>query len=150
MTPRYVPAVQRDSAALSLAAGFRPVAAHRLAGTLVFRHVASDPFTSVPATATTLLSLHYTADLGQRWTLGGSVRRFHQDLARSTVHGAGIEVGWMALRDVWLVGGYNVAGFSDGGYSDAGHTDRGVFGALRVKFDETTLSAWRDLRLDLP
>jgi len=56
----------------------------------------------------------------------------------------------MAMRDVWLVGGYNVAGFDDGGFSDAGRTDRGVFAALRVKFDETTLPAWRDLRLDRP
>jgi hypothetical protein len=110
--PRYLPAVQRDAAAVSLAAGFRPRAGHRLAGTLVFRHVDADPFSGVPGTATTLLSLHYTADLGARWTLGGSVRRFDQDVARTTVHGAGVEVGWMALRDVWLVSGYNVAGFS--------------------------------------
>jgi uncharacterized repeat protein (TIGR01451 family) len=148
--PRYLPAVQRDAAAVSLAAGFRPRAGHRLAGTLVFRHVDADPFSGVPGTATTLLSLHYTADLGARWTLGGSVRRFDQDVARTTVHGAGVEVGWMALRDVWLVSGYNVAGFSDGGFADAGRTDRGFFGALRVKFDETTLPAWRDLRLDQP
>ena len=72
--------------ALSLAAGFRPRAAHRLAGTLVFRHVASDPFAGLPCTATTLLSFHYTADLGRRWTLGGSVRRFHQDVADTAAH----------------------------------------------------------------
>ncbi|HET9299750.1 MAG TPA: hypothetical protein VFO11_07370, partial [Candidatus Polarisedimenticolaceae bacterium] len=148
--PRYVPTVLRDAAALSLAAGFRPHAGHRLAGTLVFRHVDGDPFAGLPSTATSLVSLHYTADLTPRWTLGTSLRRFHQDLARTTDHGAGIETGWMAMRDVWLVGGYNIAGFDDGGFSDAGRTERGFFAALRVKFDETTVQAWRDLRLDQP
>ena len=109
-----------------------------------------DPFAGLPSTATSLLSLHYTADLTPRWTLGTSLRRFHQDLARTTDHGVGIETGWMAVRDVWLVGGYNVAGFDDGGFSDAGRTERGFFAALRVKFDETTVQAWRDLRLDQP
>jgi hypothetical protein len=150
LPPRFVPAVRRDAAALSLAAGFRPRAGHRVAGTLVFRHVDGDPFAGLPSSATSLLSLHYTADLGPRWTLGGSLRRFHQDLARTTDHGAGIETGWMAIRDVWLVGGYNAAGFDDGGFSDAGRTERGFFAALRVKFDETTVQAWRDLRLDQP
>jgi hypothetical protein len=148
LPPRTLPGVLRDSGALSLAAGFRPRAAHRLAVTLVFRHVASDPFAGLPSTATTLLSFHYTADLGPRWTLGGSVRRFSQDLSDTAAHGAGLEVGWMALRDVWLVSGYNVAGFHDGGFADAGRTERGFFGGLRVKFDETTPAAWRDLRLD--
>jgi hypothetical protein len=46
--PRVVPAVLRDATALSVAAGFRPRAGHRVAGTLVFRHVDSDPFAGIP------------------------------------------------------------------------------------------------------
>ena len=91
-----------------------------------------------------------SAELAKRYTMGGSLRLFDQRETALTSYGVGVEVGWLALRDVWLVGGWNLAGFEDGNFADTGNTERGPFVSLRMKFDEESLAAWRDLRLDRP
>ncbi len=132
--------VERDAWALSLAAGARLTARQRLASTVTFRTVEADAEAGLPATLTHLLSLHYTAEVHRRWTVGGSLRRFHQRQTEQTAHGSGLEVGYLAAKNLWVVGGYNVTGFSASGFPGADRTDAGPFVSLRFKFDEEILS----------
>ncbi len=70
--------------------------------------------------------------------MGWSVRRFAERETDVVDYGAGVEAGFLLLRDLWLLGGYNVAGFDDGGMPGLDRTDEGPFLSLRFKFDEET------------
>jgi hypothetical protein len=148
--PRQDPAVTHDSVAVVFAAGARVTPMQRLGATLTFRLVDDGTIPQLPATLTDLLSLHYTATVHRRWTVGGSLRRFAQEDMDEISFGAGIEVGYLALKNLWLTGGYNVLGFSAPGFPGAEHTDSGPFMSFRFKFDEANLVPWRDTRLDHP
>ena len=119
----------------------------RLRVLIMDRRSLGDAAEAIPSTLTSLLSLHYTADAGHRWTVGGSLRRFAQDGSGAPAYGAGAEVGRLLARNLWLAAGWNVAGFSSAG-SEAGRTERGPFVSLRFKFDEASLAQLSDLRLD--
>jgi uncharacterized repeat protein (TIGR01451 family) len=145
---RAGPLATRDSVALNFAAGFRIDPRNRLASTLVFRRVGAEADTGIPGSSTWLVSLHYTAQFAERWTLGASLRRFAQRESGTTSYGHGIEVGYLAIKNLWVTGGYNFAGFQDRDFPSAERTDRGAFVSLRFKFDEKSLASIKDLRLD--
>jgi hypothetical protein len=145
---RYSPAANRDSAAINLAAGFRFDARNRLGTTLVVRHVGDEVATGVPGSVTWLASVHYTTHLATRWTLGASLRRFEQSTSDSVSYGQGVELGYLAFKNLWITGGYNVTGFVDREFPSAERTDRGAFLTFRFKFDEQSLASIKDLRLD--
>jgi len=147
---RYGPMATRDALALNLAAGFRIDRWNRLASTLVFRHVGDEDATGIGAEDTWLLSLHYTAALHERWTLGASARRFAQRDTRTAEYGHGLELGYLAIKNLWVSGGYNFAGFIDHTFPAAESTSRGPFVSLRFKFDEMSLASLKDIRLDRP
>ncbi|HKQ59748.1 MAG TPA: hypothetical protein VJS92_00605, partial [Candidatus Polarisedimenticolaceae bacterium] len=141
---------ERDASSLSFALGARVAPHQRLAATFVVRCVEADHAAALPATRTHLVSLHWTAQVAPRWTVGTSLRQFAQDAADSESYGVGTEVGYLAFKNLWLLGGYNVAGFSDMNFPGAEHSERGPFAGLRFKFDETSVRSWSDLRLDRP
>ena len=99
-------------------------------------------------TLTHLTSLHYTAQVHSRWTLGGSLRCFAERYSGRLDYGHGAELGFLALRNLWVTAGYNFAGFEDGGFPGADETESGPFVSVRFKFDERSLTQWNDLRLD--
>lgn len=137
-----------DDWALSLAAGARMTSRQRLAATVVMRRVAADDALGRPSTATGLISLHYTTEVHRRWTAGASLRRFSERESETATWGHGIELGYLAMRNVWLVAGYNFAGFDDGRYDQSESSRSGPFLSLRFKFDERSLARLGDLRLD--
>jgi len=147
---RYGPMATRDALALNLAAGFRLDRWNRLASTLVFRHVGEEASTGIGAEDTWLLSLHYTAQLHERWTLGASARRFAQRDTQTAEYGHGLELGYLAIKNLWVSGGYNFAGFIDHTIPAAESTSKGPFVSLRLKFDELSLASLKDIRLDRP
>jgi hypothetical protein len=145
---RYSPAANRDSAAVNLAAGFRIDPRNRLATTLVVRRVGDEAATGIPGSVTCLTSIHYTAQLATRWTVGASLRRFAQPTSDTASYGQGVELGYLALKNLWVAGGYNVTGFVDREFPSAERTERGPFVTFRFKFDERSLASIKDLRLD--
>jgi uncharacterized repeat protein (TIGR01451 family) len=147
---RYGPMATRDAMAINLAAGFRIDGRNRLASTLVARRVGEEAATGIGAATTWLLSLHYTAQLHDRFTLGASLRRFAQNDTRTASYGHGLELGYLAFKNFWLGGGYNFAGFVDRTFPAADDTARGPFVSLRFKFDEASLASLKDVRLDRP
>jgi uncharacterized repeat protein (TIGR01451 family) len=138
----------RDTHALSVALGTRLTARQRLAVSWIGRHVESDPDVGLPSTFTWLTSLHYTAEVHRRWTVGGSLRRFKQDRTNTETWGQGVEVGYLLLRNLWVTGGYNFTGFDDDDFPGTDRTNEGAFLSVRFKFDERSLTRWGDLRLD--
>jgi uncharacterized repeat protein (TIGR01451 family) len=138
----------QDWFAVSFAAGARVKPRQRLAATLTLRHADDDPLAGLPSTLAHLLSLHYTAQVHRRWTLGGSLRRFSQRESGLTSYGQGVEVGYLAFRNCWITGGYNFTGLEDANFPGADNRADGPFLSLRLKFDERNLLPWQDLRLD--
>ncbi len=137
-----------DSIALNVAAGAQLAPRHRIAVTGIARRVEGLDSLGVGGSLTWLLGAHYTAQIRPRWTLGGSVRRFAQNDTGTATYGAGIEVGWLAIRNLWLTGGYNVLGFETPYAASDDGTRKGPFVSLRFKFDERSLENLKDLRLD--
>jgi hypothetical protein len=147
---RYGALASRDSLAFNFAAGFRVDPRNRLATTLIFKHAGLEIGTGIPSSVTWLAAVHYTSWIKERWTLGASLRRFTQRESGTTSYGEGIELGYLAMKNLWVTGGYNFAGFADTNFAGAEHTARGPFVSLRFKFDERSLASIRDVRLDRP
>jgi len=147
---RYGPMATRDAVAINLAAGFRFDGRNRLGSTLVWRRVGDEVATGIGTTDTWLASLHYTAQLHDRWALGASARRFAQRDTRTASYGQGIELSYLAIKNLWVTGGYNVTGFIDRTFPAAESTAQGPFVSLRFKFDELSLASLKDVRLDRP
>ncbi|MEO0461529.1 MAG: hypothetical protein AAF127_00230 [Pseudomonadota bacterium] len=53
----------------------------------------------------------------------------------------GPQIGIAPVRDVLLTVGYNVEGFRDGDFAAARNTNKGIFAAVRMKFDADTFRA---------
>ncbi|ANM29589.1 hypothetical protein ABI59_08365 [Acidobacteria bacterium Mor1] len=138
--------VDRDSYTLSFAGGARLNNRQRMAVTLIGRQVEGDREIGLPSTWTHLLSLHHTAQLHDRWAAGWSLRRFTQEETDVVSHGAGLELSYLALRNLWITGGYNFAGLDDPDFPGLDQSREGAFLSIRLKFDED--SSLRDLRLD--
>ncbi|MDE2561736.1 MAG: DUF11 domain-containing protein [Sphingomonadales bacterium] len=78
--------------------------------------------------------------IGSRVEIGGSatVRTMPGDGV--TQFALGPTIGVVPARDVLLTVGYNVTGFRDRDFSASRNTSKGVFVALKAKFDTSTLS----------
>ncbi|MEB3323500.1 MAG: hypothetical protein VKI81_11810, partial [Synechococcaceae cyanobacterium] len=137
---RVATAFDRASWTLSLATGARVTARQRLAVTWVGRRVAADPADGIDSALTELTSLHWSARLAERWTLGASARRFAQDASDAATFGYGGEVGFRAIEDVWVVTGWNASAVRDGAFRDLTTTVDGAFVSVRFRFDEGSLS----------
>ncbi|HET6372263.1 MAG TPA: hypothetical protein VFG76_03085, partial [Candidatus Polarisedimenticolia bacterium] len=78
-------------------------------------------------------------DIGQRFNAGLSARFMNQITGRSTVTGFGLESGFRAMKDMWVIGGYNLTGFKENGFGDTDRRSAGPFLSVRFKFDEETV-----------
>lgn len=73
--------------------------------------------------------------VGERFEIGGAAT-MRSNLSDGTMSfSAGPQVGFTPANNMLLTVGYNVSGFRDDDFSAARYTDKGVFAALKVKFD---------------
>ena len=85
-----------------------------------------------------LLHLRYTQDLNPDWDLGVQAGLlWGKGGARQRT--LGLEVGYQAMKDLWLSAGYNWLGLQDKDLTGADYTSKGIYLRLRYKFDETGL-----------
>ncbi len=78
-------------------------------------------------------------DIGERFELGASVTA-RANLDDNTVNYAyGPTIGFVPVEGMLLTVGYNIEGFRDGDFGPARNTDKGVFAAVRLKFDASNL-----------
>lgn len=85
-----------------------------------------------------LLHARYTKDLNSDWDLGvqAGVLWGKGGASQRTL---GVEVGYQAMKDLWISAGYNWLGLKDRDLTGADYTSKGVYLRLRYKFDETGL-----------
>ena len=85
-----------------------------------------------------LVHLRYTRDIATDWdaSVQAGTMLGRGGARQSTL---GFEVGYQAVKNVWVSAGYNVLGLRDPDLAGADHTSQGVYLRLRFKFDERTL-----------
>jgi hypothetical protein len=86
---------------------------------------------------TQLLGARSTWDLSERWSVGLQAYRLWGNGSGESA--LGLELGYMAWKNLWLAAGYNLKGFSAPDLSGDAHTLRGGYLRLRYKFDEDLL-----------
>lgn len=99
-----------------------------------------DEFEGTEFTGTTLLAgLDARLGLSDALEIGvtGTVRTNLEDDVTSFAYGP--TFGFSPVQDTLITIGYNVEGFRDGDFAAARNTDRGLFAAVRLKFDPDTL-----------
>ncbi len=100
-----------------------------------------DRFEGTEFAGTALLAgLDARIGLSQRIEIGASatIRASIEDEVTSFAYGP--VAGFVPADGMLITLGYNIAGFRDGDFAAARNTDRGIFAALRLKFDTDTFS----------
>jgi hypothetical protein len=94
--------------------------------------VASESFTQ-------LFGARTTWDIGPNWDAG--LQAYAMWGNGATESAVGVEVGYMAWKNLWVSVGYNFKGFSARDLAGDAHTMKGAYLRMRYKFDETLLDA---------
>lgn len=94
--------------------------------------VASESFTQ-------LFGARTTWDIGPNWDAG--LQAYAMWGNGATESAVGVEVGYMAWKNLWISVGYNLKGFSARDLAGDAHTMKGAYLRVRYKFDETLLDA---------
>lgn len=88
---------------------------------------------------TQLAGARSTWDLTERWDIGLQGYRLWGDGAAETA--VGIELGYLAWKNLWLSVGYNIKGFKAAELAGDAYTQRGLYLRMRFKFDENLLES---------
>lgn len=88
---------------------------------------------------TQLIGGRSTWGLTERWDVGLQAYRMWGDGAAETA--VGVEVGYLAWKNMWVSMGYNIKGFRASDLAGEAYTQRGLYLRMRFKFDENLLSA---------
>lgn len=89
---------------------------------------------------TVLGGLDARIGVGERFEIGGTATvRANLDEG-TTSFAIGPQIGFSPVKDTLVTVGYNVTGFRDPDFSAARHTDKGLFAAVRMKFDADSFS----------
>jgi uncharacterized repeat protein (TIGR01451 family) len=88
---------------------------------------------------TQLIGGRSTWDLTQRWDVSLQAYRLWGDGAAETA--VGVEVGYLAWKNMWVSVGYNFKGFKAADMSGEAYTQRGLYLRVRFKFDENLLNS---------
>ncbi len=92
------------------------------------------------AGTTVLGGLDLQIGIGERVEIGGSATVRANLTDGVTSFAVGPQIGFVPAKDTLVTIGYNLAGFRDRDFSEARNTDKGVFAAVRFKFDADTFS----------
>ncbi|MDB5879253.1 MAG: hypothetical protein JWQ41_2667, partial [Variovorax sp.] len=90
-----------------------------------------------------LVHLRYTRDIATDWDASVQAgTMFGRGGARQNT--LGFEIGYQAVKNVWVSAGFNVLGLRDPDLAGADHTSQGAYLRLRFKFDEHTLGLGKE------
>ncbi|MDH4125153.1 MAG: OmpA family protein [Gammaproteobacteria bacterium] len=85
---------------------------------------------------TDLIGVDWRRSLSQRWDFGVNSSIYHAYQSGVFDYGAGMDVGFRLLDNMWLSAGYNVSGFYDADFTQARYTAQGPFLRFSVKADQ--------------
>ena len=75
-------------------------------------------------------------EFAPRWDAALNLSTMLGNGGRSKYYGAGVELGFMVMENLWLSAGYNFFGYDDKDLTAAEYTSKGAFVRMRYKFDE--------------
>lgn len=100
-----------------------------------------DEFEGFDLGSTTVLGgLDARIGVGERFEIGGAATVQANLDEGTTSFAIGPQIGFSPVKDMLVTVGYNVTGFRDPDFSAARHTDKGLFAAVRMKFDADSFS----------
>ena len=136
--------VQRRVNILSLDVNCQPSANWQLsmhyAGKLTF----DDAVTGNDSTSAHLIAGHVVYDLTKRFDVGFGANALVSGDGQSVQYAVGPEIGFTLTDNLRAALGYNFSGFSDRDLTREEYTSRGVYLALRLKFDEALFRRRKD------
>lgn len=101
-----------------------------------------DQYDSIDLKGTSLLGgLDLRVNIASRIEIGGQATVRHSVSSGTTSFAVGPQIGVTVAKNVLLTAGYNVTGFRDRDFSDSRTTSRGMFAAIRMKFDASLLNS---------
>ncbi len=100
-----------------------------------------DRYEGYDLAGTTLLGgLDARFGLGERIEVGGAATVRANIGSGEKAYAIGPQLGFTPTRDTLVTIGYNVAGFRDRDFSEARSTEKGIYAAVRLKFDVDSFS----------
>ena len=130
-------ATERMAHIASTHLNFQPHPDITFAGRYAGKYVLEDS-NGINSTSTAhLLGARLDYDFKRDWTMGINTGVLFNDNFGSRQYALGGEVGYLAMKNLWLSAGYNIFGFKEDELADQDYTNQGLFLRLRYKFDES-------------
>ena len=130
---------QRYAHIVSTHLNYQPHADLTYTGRYAGKYVIDDS-NGISSTSTAhLLGGRLDYDFKRDWTAGINSSVMFNGNFGSRQYALGGELGYLAMKNLWVSAGYNVFGFYDKDLTGEDYTNQGLFLRLRYKFDENLL-----------
>ena len=116
---------------------YQPRADLTYAGRYAGKYVIDDSNNINSTSSAHLLGARADYDFKRDWTVGLNSSVLFNSNFNSRQYAIGGELGYLAMKNLWVSAGYNVFGFYDKDLTGEDYTNQGLFLRLRYKFDES-------------
>jgi large repetitive protein len=130
---------QRIAHIVSTHINYQPKADLSFAGRYAGKFVIEDTNGISSRNSAHLLGARADYDFKHDWTIGVNTGTMFDGNFSSQQYALGGELGYLAMKNLWLSAGYNIFGFSDDELAGEDYTNQGFFLRMRFKFDESVL-----------
>ena len=131
--------VQRTAHIVSTHINYQPQADLSFAGRYAGKYVLEDSNGINSHSTSHLLGARADYDFKRDWTVGLNSSVLFNGSFKSRQYAIGGELGYLAMKNLWVSAGYNVFGFFDKDLTGEDYTNQGLFLRMRYKFDENLL-----------
>jgi uncharacterized repeat protein (TIGR01451 family) len=132
-------ATKRMAHIVSTHLNFQPHPDITFAGRYAGKYVLEDSNGINSTSTANLLGGRLDYDFKRDWTMGVNTSVLFNGNFGSRQYALGGEVGYLAMKNLWLSAGYNIFGFKEEELAEQDYTNQGLFLRLRYKFDESLL-----------
>ncbi len=130
---------QRTAHIVSTHINYQPEADLSFAGRYAGKYVLEDSNGINSHSTSHLLGARADYDFKRDWTVGLNSSVLFSGNFNSRQYAIGGELGYLAMKNLWVSAGYNIFGFKDDELASEDYTNQGLFLRLRYKFDENLL-----------
>lgn len=88
---------------------------------------------------TDLMGAEARYNLNEKWDVGAHASLLHSHNSGTKAESLGASIGYNVFDNTWVALGYNWQGFRDSDFTGAEYQAKGVYFAIRAKFDQDTL-----------
>ncbi len=118
---------------------YQPHADITFAGHYAGKYVIDDSNGTSSTSNAHLLGARADYDFKPDWTVGVNSSVLFNGNFGSRQYALGGELGYLAMKNLWISAGYNIFGFHDVELAGEDYTNQGLFLRMRFKFDESVL-----------